>query len=339
MNTNIPLSALLLLSLLCGARSEAQRMQRIYHDSIKSITDTTVFLSAPTAAMNSIALEMRGSLPDAESFAPLQAFGFMWNVSKDGKSYHRATLRPCNPMPDDVFDHRYITLNISRVTEGHDSLIHEARLRNGFNPTLGENTMGFEADMKTGFTTIYGGAKEQEALFQFSIPANELSNRTAIFSEGRANMSFAVSEFIFDNREQLKTNHTIESLREAFTSERKTPCGFYRYLDRQNDQRYSRLGGNYTIAVVDSPGGGYDIIYIGGATTERQHWSTGMLKGHLSPTIFSNHYNLVWYDSSCNAIDNECSADIEQGAILTFNFPLLKTSLRFSLLKSAPSPD
>lgn len=55
-----------------------------------------------------------------------------------------------------------------------------------------------------------------------------------------------------------------------------------------------------------------------------------MLKGRLRPTIFENHYTLEWIDSEFRTMTEDMHADIEQGAILTLSFPLLKTTLRFS---------
>ncbi len=55
-----------------------------------------------------------------------------------------------------------------------------------------------------------------------------------------------------------------------------------------------------------------------------------MLKGKLIPTLFEGHYDLVWYDGKMQRMDSDISASMEQGVILTLNFPLYRSKLRFS---------
>ena len=152
-----------------------------------------------------------------------------------------------------------------------------------------------------------------------------------VASEGESDIRLLVSEYERDDREMLRTSWTGEKLMRHLENS-SFPEGIYRYLDRENDPRYARPGGSYTLALVKNTENGYDLIYLSGAQTNSGEWKTGMVKGRLKPTIFAGHYDLVWYDATKKELSSECSADIEQAAILRLNFPLLKSSMRFSLL-------
>lgn len=108
--------------------------------------------------------------------------------------------------------------------------------------------------------------------------------------------------------------------------------GFWEFLDRENDPKWARPGGFYTLAVVPDCSGGYDILYISGAQTQASKWEPYMIKGHLSVTNFVNHYRLTWYDAEFRDAGPECSADLLPENILQLNFPLHHAKLRFSRL-------
>ena len=95
------------------------------------------------------------------------------------------------------------------------------------------------------------------------------------------------------------------------------------------DDEWLRLGGRYTLATVQSVNG-YEIIYIDGAKVKKSLWNLGMLKGHIFKTIFTGNYDLFWIDATMEPIDDEAYATIENGVILTLNFPTYKSQVRLS---------
>ncbi len=303
---------------------------RHYLDSLTSLTDSTLTVEFPDDRLSSQAIEIRASLPDAEIGAPLVAFGILWDIDSVSGSYYQAMLRPTGYRDEDnVVDRRYVDLTVSRHSERGDSIIHSSRHREGFGLERKENTLGVDIDRTTGKVLIYGGNEQPESLFEMTCPL-PLHRGMAIRAEGKAEISLAMSEYQTPADAGLQTPWTLDEL-EAHFRKSAAPQGFYRYLDRKNDPRYCRMGGNYIIALTASTDGGYDIIYISGARQNESEWQCGMLKGHLYPTIFRNHFDLKWFDSEMNALSEECSADLEQDAILTINFPLLKSSFRFAL--------
>ncbi|MGM9861365.1 MAG: hypothetical protein ACI30W_02095 [Muribaculaceae bacterium] len=108
--------------------------------------------------------------------------------------------------------------------------------------------------------------------------------------------------------------------------------GYWTYFDRDTDPALASLGGSYELATVprDDAEPGYFIIYLGGARPGSQ-WRPGEVKGILTPTIFSHHYDLLWLDAQGRSMTREQSATFDaSGALLTLSFPLYKATVRFS---------
>jgi hypothetical protein len=59
-------------------------------------------------------------------------------------------------------------------------------------------------------------------------------------------------------------------------------------------------------------------------------WAPGMLKGHMTPTLFTGNYDLSWIDATMEPIDKDTYATIENGVILTLYFPTYKSQVRFA---------
>jgi hypothetical protein len=126
---------------------------------------------------------------------------------------------------------------------------------------------------------------------------------------------------------QARLELTLKILKEKFHSNQQIHEGFWSYLDRNNDAKYAIVGGRYRIALVKD-NDDYLLIYLSGAQTNQINWAEGMIKGRLRPTIFHNHYDLIWYDSMFDIIDTDAYATIVD-SILTLEFPLYKTQIRF----------
>ena len=112
-----------------------------------------------------------------------------------------------------------------------------------------------------------------------------------------------------------------------------SPIGEWNYLDRVTPKdHHVVIGGQYSLAVIphDETPGSYLLIYIGGADENRSFWEPGDIKGVLTPTAFENHYDLEWYDAHrLPAVFGECSATFEGQNLLTLDFPLLGSQIRF----------
>lgn len=134
-----------------------------------------------------------------------------------------------------------------------------------------------------------------------------------------------------DHALALRSGLTADSIATILDGATAPPAGYWKYLDRNTDPAYTRLGGEYSLAIVpDSTEGNYLILYLAGAATEASAWVPGMIKGRLTATPFQNHFNLVWYDASMRPYASECSATLEQPTVLRLDLPLLKATIRLA---------
>ena len=122
---------------------------------------------------------------------------------------------------------------------------------------------------------------------------------------------------------------TLEELDRYLENSSDPVEGYWKYLDRDMEDKWLRLGGRYTLAVVQA-GDGYDLIYVSGAQVMKQQWQPGMAKGHISKTAFTGNYDLVWTDATMEALGEDAYATVENGVILTLNFPVYKSQVRFA---------
>lgn len=129
----------------------------------------------------------------------------------------------------------------------------------------------------------------------------------------------------------------VNSLAEARGSDNSV-VGYWKYLDRVTPKdQHVIVGGRYIVAIVPDVEslGEYQIIYLSGASDSAGLWETGALKGRLVPTSFDNNYDLEWYGNHGHEVGGgECSATVEGANLLTFDFPLLESQIRFQKIEN-----
>lgn len=330
----IELTAIAIAVVAIGLDSIAATPQRVYHDDCCNHTDSMVMISLPDCPFRTKALEIRGTCaPEGRKSADRHSsFGIAWGISDDPSApYYRVMLSPATTDNyDGITDRPAVTLVIERIepAENVTATLSRHLLSDGFELLRCENSLAVEIDCRSMKATVFAGNRQ---LAEIDTAPAPVSGAFAVITRAKASVRLIVSETVADYAALLHTGWTPETLHNALSDPcRIAPQGIWNYLDRDNDSRYCRLGGDYRIAIIDDGHGGFDIIYLDGARTGAAGWTPGMRKGHLHPTPFKNHYDLVWYDASMNAIQCEASATMEQDAILRFDFPLLKSSVRFA---------
>lgn len=199
----------------------------------------------------------------------------------------------------------------------------------------GFNTIALEFDFEKHSLSILAGSSQLSAATSIPLPEGTKSIAFGMQKPDKWEIDMVVEAFLPDESVALQTGYTPQSIQSILGTNSAAPAGYWRYLDRDCNPDYARLGGYYTLAIVpDSVPDRYLIIYLDGASTQADRWHTGMLKGILSATAFQNHYNLVWYDSTFAPHSAECSATLEQMSLLRLDFPLLKASIRLEALPS-----
>lgn len=315
---------ILLFFLLTLSLSSLADERRTYFDAFESTGDTSVVIHRDSNVIYE-AVEMRVALPQLKE--------------RDGLAKHFITLKIGHP-------DKFVTIKINPGTKdyGHlsehqyvsiaanfhgDNIIATSIIDQDIAFGRGENSYSVEID-SCRTIRVYAGKRHLNQAIFFTLP--EILEGGGIYIQSTG--CVRVADLVYA-REKFSSSPTsiwnLEQLQDHFKASNIAIEGFWQYLDRDNDERYARPGGKYTLAIVKSTyADGFDILYIDGAKVNQPNWHPCMIKGRLKPTIFKNHYNLEWYDSSMKLMNDEQSASIEQSSILTLSFPLYKTSLRFS---------
>lgn len=304
---------------------------RDYFQVPVTLSDTIVCLS-PAGQSTFKAVEFRASVPgydDTQLLSP-SYYGITFGADDN---YYLISVRPGNKNGNDLFDRRYLQVKFELHSAGGSTTLYESDIFDKVGLGNAPNSLAVELNYVDHTASVYIG---NAYLNQITIQSVKIDASTTInlFTIGKIDVDFLVAEHdTTENNLLQQTLYDVAALKQRFTASANNSIeGFWKYLDRDIDTRYCRQGGNYILAIVfNDHTNQYDIVYISGAKTNSDGWQPGMIKGHLHPTIFENHYDLIWYDSMLNRYDKETHARMEN-AILTFAFPLLDSSVRYCRL-------
>lgn len=259
-------------------------------------------------------------------------WGLVFNYDEQG-NYYAVVLECDNSTPyDDITDKRTMKVMLVEHTPEQSSVVAQTTLDRGVSLEDGMNTLSVDVD-EHGVTVSIGRIDMLEVVLKSSSlrrPAGAVAVGYLVGPGARVAIEIAALTIYNDNQvADLQTEWTREALDEYFAASADPVEGYWQYLDRDMEDMWLKLGGRYTLAVVRADYG-YDIIYMDGAQVKKSLWQPGMLKGHITKTIFSGNYDLFWIDATMEPIDDEAYATVENGVILTLNFPTYKSQVRFA---------
>lgn len=256
-------------------------------------------------------------------------WGLMFNRNDQG-DYCAVVLSCDNSAPyDDITDQRSMNIAIIQREDGITNDLAQTTLTKGVSLEDEMNTLCVDVDERSVKVSI--GRNEMQQILEADVkrPVGPVQVGYLVGAGARVAIERAV--LTIDNEQQVAptTSWTREALDEYFATSDDPNEGYWKYLDRDMQDDWLRLGGRYTIALVKA-GDGYDIIYVDGAQVKKSLWQTGMKKGHITKTVFSGNYDLVWIDATMEPIDRDAYATIENGVILCLNFPVFKSQMRLA---------
>ncbi|MBR3100303.1 MAG: hypothetical protein IKH19_00950 [Muribaculaceae bacterium] len=230
---------------------------------------------------------------------------------------------------DDVMDRRSMTVTATHMVNGKDVFSQQQTVTQGVNLYDGLNSIMVQVNEQE--TIVSVGDKELTTVLTIPTQHRPVPVGVGAFvgPAGKTEIERMVTAFTVDHHVDVDTPWTIEALDSHFADSDDPLEGYWRYLDRDMEDRWLRLGGRYTLALV-ATSDGYDIIYVDGAQTKRQQWVAGKLKGHLRKTSFVDNYDATWIDATMLPIDKDVYASFDNGTILTLHFPVYKSQLRFA---------
>lgn len=255
--------------------------------------------------------------------------GIVWGYT-DEENFYAVLLNCHNSNPhDDLFDNRYMSVNIVKVSNASMTILKTLELNDNVNLYDGYNTLNVEYDGNT--TSIAIGNKSLSYIAQYNDIIYAPNTQYGLFAGPAAKVAVERIALRYSPimKYRLRTDWTLQSLKKHF-EQSTDPCeGFWTFFDKELSEDRLKLGGRYTIALVNN-GNGYDIIYVDGAKVNNHDWSCGMLKGQISPTQFIDNFSLVWYDAMMKPFVNDVYATIENYALLSLYFPAQKSCIRFA---------
>lgn len=143
-----------------------------------------------------------------------------------------------------------------------------------------------------------------------------------------------------DRRTLLATHTIVEELRnvsemldcpldsafEVVKNSDSEAAGVWTYLDRNTDPTKLNVDLGYMFMTYPQDNG--DLLIVLAQDTSTRKALT--IVGSLRKTPFANHYDLEWITSDGLKLSTDTSADLQlEGQILTLNFPLLDSVIRF----------
>lgn len=243
------------------------------------------------------------------------------------------------------FDRRFMRVKVDSISSGGKA---SELLCRDFEERVelfgGYNCLSIE--LFDGTMNIWVGSGAQ--CYVGAVRCGHLGERAVLTCNRKLKVDYVAWRSDRDPADDLSTGIGHDDLVAYLLQSRDPVEGFWNFLDRDTDSRWSETGGRYRLAIVrhdsylifrqkhsaseDSAKNvpAYCILFVDGAEVNRYRWIPGMIKGYLYPTIFENHYTLEWYDAMMEPIVDEVTADIVDEAILRFNFPLYHATIRFS---------
>lgn len=276
------------------------------------------------------AIETRVAFPDWKSSSKSKV-SLIWGYVDDATTYYSLSITHGHTDLSDSFDKPFIEMIVSRHVGTDTETLLTRKITDGIAGGPNYNSIAVEL-LPDGQTDIYAGSKHLELVTSLNTD-HPTSGSLGIKADGKINVDEIIIEQTPSPLRDVATTWTPESIKAHLLKKGTTDPieGYWTYLDRDNDDRYARIGGRYRIAIIGNDDGtAYDIIYMSGGEVNASAWKPGMRKGTLTPTIFSNHYNLTWFDASFRKMQHDIHASVTQNAIIELSFPTLKTTIRLS---------
>lgn len=258
------------------------------------------------------------------------SWGVVWNYIDDN-NYDALELRCNNTSLNDIYDTRYLTANVVRISNGEKQILSTTRFDDSSQIHVGEEFNAITL-LKRGehlSIIINGGIRKMIASFKdYEIQSGKAGILAGAGARVEMKRLYVKYEPLL--QKELTTNYTLDILEEYFKTATDKNEGYWEYLDRDLGNNNIRLGGKYKLAIIKSDEG-YDILFVDGANHNSKEWKFGMIKGQMTSTPFIDVYKLTWYDSMFHPFSDfhEDATARFQADVLTINLPINNSSIRF----------
>jgi len=248
--------------------------------------------------------------------------------------YNLLSLKYCNTAEfDDVFNEPYALLELIHVTGKTKHTLQSTKIKSGIDTH--EQYNSFSINYTDGILSAYLGHKELKKCLSFKWKPNGDTCRMGYFVSPKNRITVKRVSFYASEKKELQnqTQYTYAHIDSILQQANNPIVGYWTYLDRNMNESLLRLGGRYTIAIIENSPGKYDIVYMTGASAHAVYWKPMMLKGVLTATPFVDQYDIQWYGSNKKPLVDEGYATLENN-ILTIHLPVHDTIVRFYKIDS-----
>lgn len=240
---------------------------------------------------------------------------------------------------NEIVDRRSMTIELSKVTNGEKEIKKRVIIEKDINLDDGLNYLCAQLEGTT--IKVKAGKESLNDVISYALDDNDIKAMQGIkmFKVGiiaGPGALLSLERTVLQQRDpientpiNLESQWTKERLDRHFEQSKNPYEGYWTYLDRDMEDKWLKIGGRYTIALVETPTG-YDVIYIDGAQVKKSQWHLGMRKAEMTKTIFTDNFTAKWNDATFEPIELDVYATFESGVILTFKFPVYKSQIRFS---------
>lgn len=176
---------------------------------------------------------------------------------------------------------------------------------------------------------ISGGNRGLNEILTIPLPYN---NITGFGFEAAPAANLLVSDITFSDTSPPSISlypdwKGVEHFNDIIRKSKDPLEGYWAIFDMTLEENMLRRGGDYRLA-MRRDGERYVIIYVSGAAVNKDRWKEGMVKAILSPRAFSGVYDVEWIDTEGNSLSDSVIAQIEDGNIITIQFPRHDSTLR-----------
>ena len=260
--------------------------------------------------------------------------GTSWGIVfdyTDSAHYHRVEVSCSNSnLYDDLTDQRTMHVSIYRHDGSSETLLSRRTLSDGVDMEDGLNTL--MVSVANGQAAISVGKKRLQPVATVALDdVDSKTVKTGLYLSPGAHIAIERTVLTTESNppRRVATCWTREALDQHLAMSSDPIEGYWQYQDRDMEDQWLRLGGRYTVAVV-AANDGYDIIYLSGAQVNAAQWQAGLLKGHITKTIFDGNYGLEWIDATFQPIVQDAYATFENGVLMTLDFPVYESQVRLS---------
>lgn len=185
----------------------------------------------------------------------------------------------------------------------------------------------FKISVYNDLLSLFGGLHSPEQLISMGLPENFLADSIGFYLAPGASISPGELRLTVSPPASFAGAATPEDIDEYLTSSRDPLEGYWQTLDRSLEESLLRMGGDYRYALLKNEGG-YDLIYLSGATVNADKWLPGMTKATFRPSGIEGVWDVEWIDAMHQPLSHEIKAQLNLNGVITVQFPYQSSQIR-----------